>query len=67
MTTEIILLLAIFALIFLGVFLGDLGPIATFQKSGPYLGAKIERQISVGHSFYDESGARKPRWEDDTP
>ena len=63
MTTEIVLLLAIFAFIILGIFLGDLGPIATFRESGPRLGAKIERQVSVGHNFYEE-GARTPRWED---
>ena len=61
MTTEIVLLLAIFAFIILGVFLGDLGPIATFHRSGPYLGAKIERQISIGHNFY-RGGGRIPEW-----
>lgn len=64
MTTEIVLLLAIFAFIVMGVFLGDLGPIATFRNSGPNLGAKIERQISIGHNFY-ENGQRIPDWGDD--
>lgn len=61
MTTEIVLLLAIFAFIVLGIFLGDLGPIATFHNSGPYLGAKIERQISIGHNAYKD-GLRVPEW-----
>lgn len=61
MTTELVLLLSIFAFIVLGIFLGDLGPIATFYKSGPSLAAKIERQISVGHHFY-EGDKRLPGW-----
>lgn len=51
MTTEYILLLGIYAIIVLGVFLGDLGPIATFKKSAPRLAARIERNISVGDGF----------------
>lgn len=57
MTTEYILLLGIYALIILGVFLGDLGPIATFKQSGPRLAARIERNISVGNGFkYSRDG-----------
>lgn len=51
MTTEYVLLLGIYVIIVLGVFLGDLGPIATFKKSAPRLAARIERNISVGDGF----------------
>lgn len=51
MTTELVLLLSIFAFIVMGVFLGDLGPIGTFKKSAPRLGARIERNISTGDGF----------------
>lgn len=49
MTTEFILLVALYAFILIGVFLGEKGPIATFQISGPRLAGKIERDISNGH------------------
>jgi hypothetical protein len=62
MTTEIVLILAIYGFVILGTFLGDLGPIATFKKSGPRLGAKIERDISVGTEF-QKDGSRKPSWQ----
>jgi hypothetical protein len=53
MTTELVLLLSIFAFLIFGAFMGDLGPIATFRKSGPKLGARIERNISTGDGFRD--------------
>ena len=51
MTTELVLLLSIFAFLIMGAFLGDMGPMATFKKSGPRLGARIERNISTGNGF----------------
>ncbi len=51
MTTELVLLLGIYAYIILGVFLGDQGPLATFKKSGPRLAARIERNITIGKPF----------------
>ncbi|MBX3020611.1 MAG: hypothetical protein KF799_02950 [Bdellovibrionales bacterium] len=51
MTTELVLLLGIYAFLLLGAFLGDLGPIETFKKSAPRLGARVERNISVGDGF----------------
>lgn len=51
MTTELVLLLGIYAFVVLGVFLGDSGPIQTFKKSAPRLAARIERNITVGHGF----------------
>lgn len=51
MTVEYVLLMGIFVFIVIGVFLGDLGPIATFNKSAPRLAARIERNVSVGDGF----------------
>lgn len=51
MTTELVLLLGIYAFVVLGVFLGDSGPIQTFKKSAPRLAARIERNITVGQGF----------------
>jgi hypothetical protein len=53
MTTEFVLLLGIYGFLLLGAFLGDLGPIETFKKSGPRLGARIERNIATGTGFRD--------------
>lgn len=61
MTTELVLLLGIYAYILMGVFLGQSGPLETFKKSGPRLGARIERNISVGQSFQATDGD-KPNW-----
>lgn len=55
MTTEFTLLLAIYGTILLAAFSGDRGPIGVFKDSTPRLGAKVERQISVGHGFTRES------------
>lgn len=61
MTTELVLLLGIYAYILMGVFFGDAGPLETFKKSGPRLGARIERDISVGHYFLTKKKER-PDW-----
>jgi hypothetical protein len=48
-TTESILILALFAFLLGGVFLNpNKGPVATFKTSGPRLGAVVERDVSVG-------------------
>lgn len=64
MVTELVLLLVIFAFIIMGAFLGDLGPIETFNKSGPRLGARIERNVATGAGFYDKVDGQNPSWED---
>ncbi len=46
MTTEYVLILALYAFILLGAFIP--GPIQTFQTSGPRLTGQIEKEISVG-------------------
>lgn len=61
MTTELVLLLSIYAYIVLGIFLGDFGPMATFKNSGPRLGARIERNISIGQQFQSRDG-QKANW-----
>ena len=60
MTTEFVLLLGLYAFILLGAFLGERGPIQTFNKSAPRLAAKMERDISVGKGFKDKSKGRSP-------
>ncbi len=49
MTTELVLLLGLFAFILLGVLTST--PKETFFQSGPRLGARIERQIIIGEQF----------------
>jgi Flp pilus assembly pilin Flp len=57
MTTEYILLLCLFAFIVMGTFVGrNTGIEATFQKAGPRLGARVEKQLETGRGF-------NARWE----
>ena len=56
MTTELVLLLGIYAFIVIGVFLGDLGPVATFNRSVPRLAGHIERNVNIGHRFNTKGG-----------
>lgn len=51
MTTEYILLLALYTFLVLGAFLGDKGPLAAFKDAGPRLGARVERNIATGTQF----------------
>lgn len=62
MTTELVLLMGIYGFLVLGAFLGDLGPIETFKKSGPRLGARIERNISVGDGFRQSRDGNPVVW-----
>lgn len=62
MTTELVLLLTVYAYIVLGIFFGDFGPLEVFKKSGPRLGARIERNISIGYEFKGKNG-QKPNWD----
>lgn len=55
MTTELVLLLSIFAFVLMGVFVGDgAGPKYAFLTGGPHLGARIEMQLATGHGFPTE-------------
>ena len=62
MTTELVLLLAIFAFVISKAFFGDHGPLKTFENSGPRLGARLEQQISTGRQFKNLQGATQ-QWE----
>ena len=62
MTTELVLLLSLYAFIIIGVFLGDSGPIETFKKSGPRLGARIERNLATGWGFRKATDKDKINW-----
>jgi len=62
MTVELVLLMSLYAFIVMGVFLGDVGPIETFKRSTPRLGAKIERNLSVGWGFRKATDNDKINW-----
>lgn len=62
MTVELVLLLGIYAFLVIGALLGDLGPIETFKKSAPRLGARIERNISTGDGFRQSADGKGVRW-----
>lgn len=62
MTTELVLLLGLFAFLVGGVFFGEKGPIQVFGKSGPRLAARIEKQITVGREF-KISGGQINQWQ----
>lgn len=57
MTTELVLILGLYAFILMGVFFGDMGPIATFNKSAPRLAARIERNVTIGRGFTENDTA----------
>ena len=56
MTTELVLLLGLFAFILGGAFLGDNGPRKVFERSAPRLGARVESQITIGRKFRFRDG-----------
>ena len=62
MTTELVLLLAIFAFMTGGIFFGDKGPIQVFKDSGPRLGARLEQNIATGRLFKISNG-QVQQWE----
>lgn len=62
MTTEAVLLLALFAFLLFGAFMGENGPRAVFNRSGPRLGARIEKHLATGQGFKVD-GAKAPTWE----
>ena len=66
MTVELVLLLSIFATVTLGIFLGDVGPIQTFKKATPKLGARVERNISVGDGFRNSKDGKGVVWDPPT-
>jgi hypothetical protein len=68
MTTEVVLLLAIFVFVTAGAFFGEKGPFQVFERSAPRLGARLEKQIATGRDFKVSSGAlRQWQTEGDAP
>ena len=61
MVTELVLLMFIYAFLIIGVFFNGLKN--SFEVSGPSLGARIERNISIGRDFKGTDGA-VDRWND---
>ncbi|MAE72599.1 MAG: hypothetical protein CL675_00790 [Bdellovibrionaceae bacterium] len=61
-STEMVLLLLIYAMIILRVFFGPSGPIQTFAQSGPSLGARIERNVAIGYRFRVD-GSNRLQWQ----
>jgi len=55
-TTEVVLLLGLFAFLIGGAFFGPNGPRAVFDKSGPRLGARLEQHLHTGRQFKIKSG-----------
>ena len=51
MTTELVLLLGLFAFILGGAFMGDSGPRKVFEEAAPRLAARVEQNITHGHRF----------------
>ena len=52
MSTELVLLLGIYAFILMGVFIDSEGPFqSSFKHGTPRLAARIERDISIGRGF----------------
>lgn len=51
MTTELVLLLSVFAFITGPLFFRENGPVRVFEKSGPKLGARLEKNIATGQRF----------------
>ena len=53
MTLELVLLWAVYAMVIIGLFLGDHGVGQTFKNNLPYLSARIERNLVTGNGFID--------------
>lgn len=63
MTTELILLLSLYAGIILTSLLGENGPIKIFATAGPVLASRVERNLATGYNFKNnEGGATIPTW-----
>ena len=65
MTTELVLLLALYAFVLGGALFGENGPKATFESAAPRLAARLEEHIATGSGFTEdpkEAGRPAPRW-----
>lgn len=63
MTTELILLLSLYAGIMLTSLLGGGGPVKIFSTAGPVLASRVERNLATGYQFKNkDGGATIPNW-----
>ncbi len=65
MTTELVLLLCLSVFVSAGAFFSEKGPFKVFEHSGPRLGARLEQNIAVGHTFnvyHDGGGPAHTEW-----
>lgn len=62
MTTELVLLLCIFAFVTASAIFGPKGPIKVYEKAAPKLGARIEQHLTIGREFKVRNGAHN-RWD----
>ncbi|MBE8162909.1 MAG: hypothetical protein HAW63_02860 [Bdellovibrionaceae bacterium] len=60
MTTELILLLSLYATIILTSLLGENGPVRIFSTAGPVLASRVERNIATGYQFVDKTKGDTP-------
>ncbi len=51
MTTELVLLLCVFAFVTGPLFFRENGPIKVYEKSAPRLGARLEKELATGRGF----------------
>lgn len=51
MTTELVLLLCVFAFVTAGAIFGEKGPFGVLQSATPRLGARLEQNLAIGHGF----------------
>ncbi len=51
LTTELVLLLALYAGLILGLFFGPNGVVSTFHDNLPLLSARIEKHVVTGRGF----------------
>lgn len=51
MTTELVLLLCVFAFVLSTAIFGEKGPFRVLADTSPRLGARLEQNIAIGHSF----------------
>jgi hypothetical protein len=66
MTTELVLLLCVFAFVTAGAIFGDKGPFKVLAGSSPRLGARLEQNIAIGHEFKVrdlDGGQNAVRWQ----
>lgn len=64
MTTELILLLFLYAGIILHSLLGPQGPVKIFSTATPILASRIERNLATGYQFIDkENNSVVPFWQ----